>query len=142
MSRQHRFLVRSAIAQRMFETSEVLLPAIKLIDLDGIDIAEDVDSVEYFHILFDRHEIVCSNGAWSESLFTGPEALQAVPSASAQEIKKLFPEICEPDYEPASARHIPETGKLMRKLVARHKKEQQAALHDPLITGAENCALA
>ena len=125
VSRQHRFLVRSAIAQRMFETSEVLLPAIKLIDLDGIDIAEDVDSVEYFHILFDRHEIVRSNGAWSESLFTGPEALQAVPFASAQEIKKLFPEICEPDYEPASARHIPETGKLMRKLVARHKKNNK-----------------
>jgi hypothetical protein len=125
VSRQHRFLVRSPIAQRMFETSEVLLPAIKLIDLDGIDIAEDVDAVEYFHILFDRHEIVCSNGAWSESLFTGPEALQAVPSASAQEIKKLFPEICEPNYEPASARHIPETGKLMRKLVARHKKNNK-----------------
>ena len=125
VSRQHRFLVRSPIAQRMFETSEVLLPAIKLIDLDGIDIAEDVDAVEYFHILFDRHEIVCSNGAWSESLFTGPEALQAVPPASAQEIKKLFPEICEPDYEPASARHIPETGKLMRKLVARHKKNNK-----------------
>jgi hypothetical protein len=122
VSRQHRFLVRSPIALRMFETSEVLLPAIKLIGLKGIDIDQDVDAVEYFHILFDRHEIVCSNGAWSESLFTGPEALQAVPPASAQEIKKLFPEICEPDYEPASARHIPETGKLMRELVARHKK--------------------
>ena len=125
VSRQHRFLVRSPIALRMFETSEVLLPAIKLIDLEGIDIAQDVDAVEYFHILFDRHEIVCSNGAWSESLFTGPEALQAIPPASAQEIKKLFPEICEPDYEPASARHIPETGKLMRKLVARHKKNNK-----------------
>jgi hypothetical protein len=125
VSRQHRFLVRSPIALRMFETSEVLLPAIKLIGLKGIDIDQDVDAVEYFHILFDRHEIVCSNGAWSESLFTGPEALQAVPPASAQEIKKLFPEICEPDYEPASARHIPETGKLMRKLVARHKKNNK-----------------
>ena len=125
VSRQHRVLVRSPIAQRMFDSSEVLLPAIKLIDLDGIDIAEDVDAVEYFHILFDRHEIVCSNGAWSESLFIGPEALQAVPPASAQEIKKLFPEICEPGYEPASARHIPETGKLMRKLVARHKKNNK-----------------
>ena len=125
VSRQHRFLVRSPIALRMFETSEVLLPAIKLIDLEGIDIAQDVDAVEYFHILFDRHEIVCSNGAWSESLFTGPEALQAIPPASAQEIKKLFPEICEPDYEPASARHIPETDKLMRELVARHKKNNK-----------------
>ena len=125
VSRQHRFLVRSPIAQRMFDSSEVLLPAIKLIDLEGIDIAQDVEAVEYFHILFDRHEIVCSNGAWSESLFTGPEALQAVPPASAQEIKKLFPEICEPDYEPASVRHIPETGKLMRKLVARHKKNNK-----------------
>ncbi len=125
VSRQHRFLVRSPIALQMFETSEVLLPAIKLIGLEGIAIAQDVDAVEYFHILFDRHEIVCSNGAWSESLFTGPEALQAVPPASAQEIKKLFPEICEPSYEPASARHIPETGKLMRKLVARHKKNNK-----------------
>ena len=125
VSRQHRLLVRSPIALQMFETSEVLLPAIKLIGLEGIAIAQDVDAVEYSHILFDRHEIVCSNGAWSESLFTGPEALQAVPPASAQEIKKLFPEICEPDYEPASARHIPETGKLMRKLVARHKKNNK-----------------
>jgi len=125
VSRQHRFLVRSPIALRMFETSEVLLPAIKLIGLEGIAIAQDVDAVEYFHILFDRHEIVCSNGAWSESLFTGPEALQAVPPASAQEIKKLFPEICETGYGPASARHIPETGKLMRKLVARHKKNNK-----------------
>jgi hypothetical protein len=125
VSRQHRLLVRSPIALQMFETSEVLLPAIKLIGLEGIAIAQDVDAVEYSHILFDRHEIVCSNGAWSESLFTGPEALQAVPPASAQEIKKLFPEICESGYEPASARHIPETGKLMRKLVARHKKKNK-----------------
>ena len=86
---------------------------------------QDVEAVEYFHILFDRHEIVCSNGAWSESLFTGPEALQAVPPASAQEIKALFPEICEPDFEPVCARHIPETSKRMRKLVARHKKNNK-----------------
>ena len=121
ISPQHRVLVRSSIAQRMFDEDEVLIPANKLLTIDGIDIQHDnPEGVEYFHLLFDEHEIVCSNGAWTESLFTGPEALMAVSPEARTEIETLFPEICEPDFEPISARYIPEKGKLMKKLAQRH----------------------
>ena len=79
VSPQHRILVRSPVALRLFDSAEVLIPANKLLTLPGIDIAWDADGVEYFHFLFDDHQIVWSNGAPTESLFTGPEALKSVP---------------------------------------------------------------
>lgn len=119
VSRQHRVLLRSKIAKRMFGESEVLLPAQKLLPLDGVDVLE-VGEVEYFHMLFDCHQIVTSNGASTESLFTGPEALKSVSPEARDEIETLFPEITDPDFLPVPARLIPETGKAMKRLVERH----------------------
>jgi hypothetical protein len=79
VSPHHRILVRSAIAQRMFGAVEILVAAKQLLPLEGIDIAQDLETVEYFHVLFDRHEIVFANGTETESLYTGPQALRAVP---------------------------------------------------------------
>ncbi|KRW97185.1 hypothetical protein AQY21_05000 [Paracoccus sp. MKU1] len=93
VSPQHRILARSHIAQTMFGTAEVLVAAKQLLALDGIEIAEDLSEVEYYHILFDHHEIVFSNGAETESLYTGAEALRVVGPAAAQEILALFPEL-------------------------------------------------
>lgn len=45
VSPQHRMLVDSKIAQRMFGCREVLAAAKQLVELDGVDIAEDLDSV-------------------------------------------------------------------------------------------------
>lgn len=56
----------------MFGTDEVLVAAKQLLQLDGIDIATDVERVDYYHILFDRHEVMILNGAETESLYTGP----------------------------------------------------------------------
>lgn len=125
VSRQHRVLLRSAIAERMFGVKEVLVAAIKLIELPGIDIAEDVDGVTYFHILFDRHEIVFSYGAATESLFTGPEALKAVSEDARAEILQLFPDIAE-QTERTAARHIPTKGQRVLRLIARHAKNHKA----------------
>ena len=119
VSRQHRILVRSAIAERMFGEREILVPAIKLVGLEGVDVIEAWSGVEYFHILFDAHQIVVSNGAQTESLFTGPEALGSLPEASLNEIVALFPEIAEPDFEPISARLQPAEGHRVKQLVWR-----------------------
>ncbi|APX13465.1 Hint domain-containing protein [Tateyamaria omphalii] len=128
VSRQHRVLVRSAIAIRMFDADEVLIPAIKLLDIEGIDIVDDLQDVTYFHMLFDRHEIVFSNGAPTESLFTGPEALKSVSGDAQREIANLFPEILDPHYVATSARFIPEQGKRMQNLVKRHQKNRKYLL--------------
>jgi len=126
VSPQHRIFVRSTIAERMFDTREVLIPANKLLTLDGIDILEhNPDGVEYWHMLFDDHQIVWSNGTPSESLFIGPEALKAVSPEGRLEIQTLFPEICDPDFQPRPARFIPEKGKLMKKLAQRHQANKK-----------------
>jgi hypothetical protein len=119
VSPQHRVLVRSKIAQKMFSTDEVLVAAKQLLMLDGIDIAEDMESVEYFHLLFDRHEVVISNGAETESLYTGPEALKSVGKAAQEEIFTLFPELKERDYVANAARTLV-SGRMGRKLAMRH----------------------
>jgi len=125
VSPQHRVLVRSAIAQRMFDTDEVLIPANKLLTLPGIDIEWEADGVEYFHMLFDAHQLIWSNGAVTESLFTGPEALKAVSPEAREEIKTLFPEILRPDFVPIPARFIPEKGKHMKTLTQRLVKNNK-----------------
>ena len=119
VSPQHRILVRSAIAQRMFGAPEVLVAAKQLLPLEGIDIADDLETVEYFHILFDRHEIVFANGTETESLYTGPQALRGVGHAARAEIFALFPELERPTSLPPSARELA-SGRMARKLAMRH----------------------
>ncbi|MFB2593275.1 Hint domain-containing protein [Paracoccus sp. p4-l81] len=119
VSPQHRILVQSAIAQRLFGAPEVLVAAKQLLQVDGIDIATDLAEVDYFHMLFDAHEVVTSNGAASESLFTGPEALKAVGAAARAEILAIFPELARRDYQPVGAR-ILASGRMGRKLAVRH----------------------
>lgn len=118
VSPQHRVMVRSKIAQRMFGTPEVLVAAKQLLLLDGIDLAEDLDQVTYVHIMFDRHQVVLSNGAPTESLFTGPEALKAVGSSARDEILALFPQLAE-DATSAPARVLA-GGRKARSMAERH----------------------
>ncbi len=132
VSRQHRMVVRSKIAGRMFGQAEVLIPAIKLTQIPGIFTDEFAKSVEYFHLLFDQHEIVFANGAPTESLFTGPEALKALTPSLRQEILELFPEVGQLDYQPHSARPIP-SGRLQKSLVRRHKKNSRCLLEASLL---------
>ncbi|WP_245155644.1 Hint domain-containing protein [Paracoccus ravus] len=125
VSPQHRILVRSKIAVKMFGAMEVLVPAKQLLQLDGIDYADDRPDVVYFHFLFDRHQIVLSNGAETESLFTGPQALRSLSSAALQEVYTLFPELQDESFEPESARPLV-SGRRSRKLALRHADKGKA----------------
>lgn len=125
VSRQHRILVQSKIAMRMFGEPEVLIPAIKLIEVPGIFIDEAIKVVEYFHLLFDQHEVVYAEGISAESLFTGPEALKSVSSEAQKEILTIFPELMSLDHSAKPARLIP-TGKKQKQLVQRHLKNQRS----------------
>ncbi len=128
VSRQHRILVSSRIAERIFGEAEVLVPAIKLTELPGIYVDGPVTEVRYYHFLFDQHEVVFSEGAASESLFTGPEALKSVPAAARDEILLLFPALETASYEAKPARYIPEKGKHIKQLVSRHIANEQPLL--------------
>lgn len=85
VSPQHRIRLADWRTELLYGHPEVLVPARALVDGAGIRVA-DRDSVTYYHLLFDRHELVTSNGAVSESLHPGdmaacalgPEAFRAV----------------------------------------------------------------
>ena len=118
VSPQHRMLVRSAIAQRMFGADEVLVAAKHLVGLAGVSVADDVTEVTYLHLLFDRHEVVFAEGARSETLYVGAEALRSVGEAARAEILALFPQLAE-GADTAGARMFL-TGRQGRDLAAQH----------------------
>lgn len=118
VSPQHRILVRSAIAQRMFGCAEVLVAAKQLLQIEGFE-QVDASEVEYFHLLFDAHEIVRSNGAETESLYTGPQALRAVGAAARDEILTLFPQLRD---TPGVAARPLIPGARARQLAQRHAR--------------------
>lgn len=129
VSPQHRILVNSKISNRMTHVDEVLVSAKHLLQLQGFDYADLEHGVEYYHFLFDRHEIVEAEGAQSESLFTGPEALKAVDPEARAEILAIFPELAELDYSASftSVRPIL-SGRQSRKLTVRHKQNRKSLL--------------
>ena len=114
-------LVRSRIAQRMFGADEVLVAAKQLCQIDGIEVAEDMAGVAYHHIMFDRHEVVISNGAETESLFTGPEALKAVGAGGLDRDPDAVPRACERNHRPEAARTIA-IGRRARQMAERHAR--------------------
>lgn len=119
VSPQHRMFVSSVIAARMFGVPEVLIPAIKLIGIPGIEVNTTKAPVRYFHLLFDRHEIVFTEGAPSESLLTGPQAMELLSPVGRAQVLALYPEAAMPGYKASPVRLIPK-GPQLRKLVARH----------------------
>ncbi|MTH76786.1 calcium-binding protein [Paracoccus aestuariivivens] len=123
VSPQHRVLISSRVVRQMFDTDEVLVSAKKLLGFPGVT-QDVVTSVEYFHILLDRHEVVRANGAWSETLLTGPMALRTLGPEACREIALLFPEIASPSYVAPVARRIVEPRRVAQ-LVARHIKNNR-----------------
>ncbi len=128
VSPQHRILIRSRIAQRMFDTDEVLVAAKQLLQLDRIDIAADLDEFRYYHLVFDQHEVIRSNGALSESLYPGPEALRSVGPAARREIYTLFPHLRDIDPSAVIAARMLASGRQARKLANRHLQNRKPLL--------------
>lgn len=116
ISPQHRCLVRSKIAERIAGEAEVLVAAKHLLGTPGVSVLPGDAPVTYIHMLFDRHELVWSNGAVTESLYLGEQAMASVDQAARDEILTLFPMLAE--LRPSAARPFLR-GRLARKLVER-----------------------
>jgi len=93
VSPAHRMVISGWRAEVLFGESEFLVPAKELVNDSTIVFAHDLDEVEYFHILFDKHEIVTSNGTPSESFHPNADALSALSKEALAELFMLFPEL-------------------------------------------------
>lgn len=93
VSQLHRIVVRGDVAQRLCGTDEVLLAARFLTALEGVEIVEGDERVDYVHFMFDQHEILFSNGLRSESFCVSPLSRTQVGSEQLAELEVLFPEL-------------------------------------------------
>lgn len=117
VSRQHRMLVSGPVAMQVFGSAEILISAIKLVGLSGITIDRALDAVTYFHLLFDAHHIVFAEGAPSESLLPGAQAMALLPEGARNEVAAILarqPGCDGTDAAYAPARPIPRGGRRLQ----------------------------
>jgi Ca2+-binding RTX toxin-like protein len=92
VSPNHRLLVANDKTALYFEENEVLAAAKHLVNNRGIHEVETMGT-QYIHFMFDNHEVVLSNGAWTESFQPGDYTLEGIGNAQRNEILELFPEL-------------------------------------------------
>uniref|UniRef100_UPI0038928519 Ig-like domain-containing protein n=1 Tax=Pseudooceanicola sp. MF1-13 TaxID=3379095 RepID=UPI0038928519 len=92
VSPNHRVLVNNDKTALYFEEREVLVAAKHLTGLAGVN-RVDTMRTQYIHFMFDQHEVVLSDGSWTESFQPGHQTLDGLGNAQRQEILELFPEL-------------------------------------------------
>lgn len=104
----HRVLVRDSMAEVLFGESEVLVSAKDLVNDHSIRPVPG-GRVTYFHFMFDRHQVVWSDGLPTESFLPGPQTNKSFEADIVREICTLFPEldpVSGAGYGPAARRTL------------------------------------
>jgi hypothetical protein len=104
----HRVLIRDSLAELLFGEGEVLVAARDLVNGHSIRRMEG-GHVDYLHLMFDRHQVVYSEGLETESFLPGPQISNLFEAEILNEICSIFPEI-DPTtgagYSPAARRTL------------------------------------
>ncbi|SMY07885.1 Hint domain-containing protein [Flavimaricola marinus] len=103
VSPEHRMLIRGWRAEVCFGEDEVFVAAKHLVNDQTIRQISGGE-VSYYHMTFDRHEIVFAEGIPSESLHLGDMALRSMTRDARAEIIELFPELAGTASRPGTAR--------------------------------------
>ncbi|MBZ4022934.1 hypothetical protein CKO11_10730 [Rhodobacter sp. TJ_12] len=99
VSPNHHFLTRK---QGAGEGSERLTMARDLLGRDGVT-QEHATGVDYWQILFDKHQLVLSDGCWSESFLPTPDRLAALDGDGRDGLTRVMPELAAqalPGFDP------------------------------------------
>ena len=85
-------LLNNAQIRDWFSSDEVLIAAHLLTCFEGVR-REVVENVSYIHFMFERHEVVLSDGAWTESFHPGDYSITGIDKDARAEILALFPDL-------------------------------------------------
>ena len=92
VSPNHRLLIANDRTALYFEDREVLVAAKHLVGMEGVERVSQ-SAVTYIHFMFDQHEVVLSDGAWTESFQPGDLTLRGMDGDQRRELLELFPEL-------------------------------------------------
>lgn len=96
VSPNHRVLVTSDKTALPFDDREVLVSAKHLTGVQGVGVMPST-GLTYIHLLFDHHEVVLSDGIWTESFQPSAESLAGIGNAQRTEIQEIFPQLATPE---------------------------------------------
>lgn len=120
LSPQHRVLLQGWSVELAIGESEAFCPAKALIGQPGIEQMPATGDVLYYHIMFEHHEVIDSNGLQTESFLLGDTICDGMDPAYVEEINSLFPNMLSAANRP----HI----KPARPIMKRHEVAAMQAL--------------
>ncbi|MGB3316019.1 MAG: Hint domain-containing protein [Albidovulum sp.] len=94
LSPQHRLLLSGHSTELVTGEAEVFAPAQHFVGLPGIVQDSGAAGVSYIHLMFDRHEVIRSDGLWTESFQPALATVSGMDAAQREEINSLFPGLC------------------------------------------------
>lgn len=95
VSPQHRILLTGWKAELLFGQDEILVPAKAFLNDDRV-FRKVGGMVTYYHILFDQHELLCTDGIVSESFHPQESRLNEFEDDARSELLSFFPELTVP----------------------------------------------
>ena len=102
VSPRHRMLLSGWQMEMLFDHDHALVTAADLVN-DSTIVRDPVPMVEYFHVMFDQHEVVFAEGAVSESFHPDQPSMGAMAAAARDEVLTLFPELATGTDRPEAA---------------------------------------
>ena len=125
VSPNHRIVLRHPICALLFPGTEILAPAKALVGYRGIASCPVALPVQYFHLLFAQHEVICANGIATESFYPMHEGLNGFqPALRADLLARLARLVRSPDNYGPTARLVAKPSEIKLLL--------DRAGHDPL----------
>ncbi|MES2549333.1 MAG: Hint domain-containing protein, partial [Pseudomonadota bacterium] len=91
VSPNHRILVANNRTSVRFAEREVLVAA-KHLAAQGVHTVQS-SGTTYIHFMCERHEVVLSNGVWTETFHPEDNSLKGIGNAQRLEIFEIFPEL-------------------------------------------------
>jgi Hint domain len=92
LSPQHRVLISDSLAELLFGEAEVLVAAKDLVNDTSVRV-QSGGTVDYVHLLFDRHQVVFAEGLATESFLPGPQTTKSFEAPIVAELRSIFPEL-------------------------------------------------
>lgn len=104
VSPEHRVMVSGENVAALTGEEEALVAAKFLVGREGISV-EEVEEVIFYHLMFDDHELVLSEGTWTESFLPGLSALNGMDVEAVEELYAIYPElrVLPTPFKPARA---------------------------------------
>jgi hypothetical protein len=114
VSPHHRIFLYQRARMAGLQTSELLVQARHLVD-DAAVFQRPGGFVDYFSLVFDRHEMIYAEGVPAESLMVNEATLSRLPSEISADVKAQFPGLAQVQHfgTEASRQFLDELGREM-----------------------------